>query len=458
MTKGTGTKIIRVDDHVMTLTLPKSKLMVVTDGIPQRDYVITKDTIHIGTASTNDLVLNDDTVSRVHAEILKTKDGYLIRDMKSTNGTFVGNVKVKEVFLAPNSTIRIGKTKIKFTPQDELIDIYPSKKSRFGDILGQSLEMRKIFGILEKIAPTNVTVVIGGETGTGKELVARAIHDNSKRAKMPFVIFDCGAVAENLIESELFGHEKGSFTGATNARQGAFEIADNGTIFLDEIGELSLDLQPKLLRVLETGEIKRVGADRPKRVNVRVVCATHRNLKEMVSQGLFREDLFFRLSVVPVYLPPLRKRKEDISVLIDHFMKMAQAEAQDSHVTGISDEVKKIFEEFHWPGNIRELKNAIERAFSFSDSDTIDVNHLPDYMKDGNVLESSLGSSTVELDASLPFKEAKEKWVENFEKDYLIKILKNNDLNISKAAKEAGIDRKSIQRLLKKYNLNVKDL
>jgi transcriptional regulator with GAF, ATPase, and Fis domain len=166
------------------------------------------------------------------------------------------------------------KPKFGLLPQDELIDIYPSKKPRFGDILGQSLEMRKIFGILEKIAPTNVTVVIGGETGTGKELVARAIHDHSKRAKMPFVVFDCGAVAENLIESELFGHEKGSFTGATNARQGAFEMADGGTIFLDEIGELSLDLQPKLLRVLETGEIKRVGADRPKKVNVRVVCAT----------------------------------------------------------------------------------------------------------------------------------------------------------------------------------------
>jgi transcriptional regulator with GAF, ATPase, and Fis domain len=460
MTKGTGTKIIRVDDHVTTLTLPKSKLMVVTDGIPQRDYVITKDTIRIGTAPENDLVLNDDTVSRGHAEILKTKDGYLIRDLNSTNGTFVGNVKVKEVFLSASSIIKIGKTKIRFTPQDELIDIYPSKKSRFGNILGQSLEMRKIFGILEKIAPTNVTVVIGGETGTGKELIARALHDHSKRAKMPFVIFDCGAVAENLIESELFGHEKGSFTGATNARQGAFEIADGGTIFLDEIGELSLDLQPKLLRVLETGEIKRVGADRSKKVNVRVVCATHRNLKEMISQGLFREDLYFRLSVVPVYLPPLRKRKEDIPVLVEHFLKEAQAGDPESQVVGITDEVKKIFEEFHWPGNIRELKNAIERGFSFSENDQIDVSHLPDYLKDahGGVRESSLGSSTQELDASLPFKEAKEKWVENFEKDYLIKILKNNDLNISKAAKEAGIDRKSIQRLLKKYGLNVKDL
>jgi transcriptional regulator with GAF, ATPase, and Fis domain len=459
MTKGSGTKIIRVDDFVTTLTLPKCKLVTITDGIPQRDYIITKDTIRIGAAATNDLVLNDETVSRAHAEILKTKDGYLIRDLGSTNGTFVGNVKVKEVFLAANSVIRVGKTKIRFTPQDEQIDIYPSKKSRFGDILGQSMEMRKIFGILEKISPTNVTIVIGGETGTGKELVARAIHDNSKREKTPFVIFDCGAVAENLIESELFGHEKGAFTGATNTRQGAFELADNGTIFLDEIGELSLDLQPKLLRVLETGEIKRVGADRSKKVNVRVVCATHRNLKEMITQGTFREDLYFRLSVVPVYLPPLRKRKEDVPILIEHFLKMAQRESPDSHVTGISSEVKALLEDYHWPGNIRELKNAIDRAFSFCDSDVIDVQHLPDYLKDSNSKASISDSQTgEEMDASLPFKEAKEKWVENFERDYLIKILKNNDLNISKAAKEAGIDRKSIQRLLKKYNLNVKDL
>jgi len=189
-----------------------------------------------------------------------------------------------------------------------------------------------------------------------------------------------------------------------------------------------------------------------------VVCATHRNLKEMVTQNQFRDDLYFRLSVVPVYLPPLRKRKEDIPVLIEHFIKMAQAEDPESHIAGVTEDVRKIFEEFHWPGNIRELKNAIERGFSFSESDLIDVAHLPDYLKDSSVRESSLGSSTQELDASLPFKEAKEKWVENFEKDYLIKILKNNDLNISKAAKEAGIDRKSIQRLLKKYNLNVKDL
>jgi transcriptional regulator with GAF, ATPase, and Fis domain len=463
MTNKSDTKIIRVDDHVTTLTLPKSVLIVETDGQPSKEYTLKKNTIRIGMADDNDIIIKDDTVSRHHAEIVKTKESYLIRDLGSTNGTFVGSVQVKEVFISARSTIRIGQSKIKFSAQDEHLDIYPSSKSSFGkNLLGESMEMRKIFGVLEKVSPTNVSVVIGGETGTGKELVARAVHENSKRAKKQFVIFDCGAVAENLIESELFGHEKGAFTGATNSRQGAFELADGGTIFLDEIGELSLDLQPKLLRVLETGEIKRVGADRPKRVDVRVVCATHRNLKEMVQKGLFREDLYFRLSVVHVHLPPLRRRQDDIALLVDHFFKMAQTNVGGSKVSGISDEAMEVLVAHHWPGNIRELKNAIDRAYSFADSDTIEVKDLPEYFQGGGP-SISLGSpsapaASAAIDDSLPFKEAKEQWIENFEKDYLVRILKKNDLNISQAAKEAGIDRKSVQRLLKKYDLNVKDL
>lgn len=461
MSKTSDTKIIRIDDHVMTLTLPKSECVVETMGKPSKTYNLNKDIIRIGAAPSNDIIITDETVSRHHAEIKKTKQGYLIRDLESTNGTFVGNVQVKEVYITAKSTIRVGQSKIHFHAQDEQMDIYPSQNKQFGkNLLGESMEMRKIFGILEKVAPTNVSVIIGGETGTGKELVARAIHENSKQSKNNIVIFDCGAVAENLIESELFGHEKGAFTGATNARQGAFEIADNGTIFLDEIGELSLDLQPKLLRVLETGEIKRVGADRPKKVNVRVVCATHRNLKDMVSKGLFREDLYFRLSVVHVHLPPLRKRKSDIALLVAHFFKQAQKDSGNTKVQGVSVDAMEVLKNHHWPGNIRELKNAIDRAYNFCDGDEIEIMHLPEYLQ-GIPMPSSSdddhpGMSS--MDDDLPFKEAKEKWIENFEKDYLIKLLKKNDLNISQAAKEAGIDRKSVQRLIKKYELNVKDL
>lgn len=455
MTKRPETKVIHASEQPTKLLLPKSKMVLLEATGGSRDFVVDKGTISIGTAERADVRVTDETVSRNHAEIVKMKEGYLIRDLGSTNGTFVGGLKVKEAFLTANSIIKIGKTRIKFTPQDEELEIYPSKKSRFGELFGRSLEMRKIFGILEKISPTNVTMVISGETGTGKELVAKAIHQHSRRVRNPFIVFDCGAVAENLIESELFGHERGSFTGATTTRQGAFELADNGTIFLDEIGELSLDLQPKLLRALETGEVKRVGADRPKKVDVRVVAATNRNLKEEVKKGRFREDLFYRISVVQLHLPPLRKRLDDIPLLIRHFFDAVIKETSGAkNVTGITPDAIRLLQEYQWPGNVRELKNAIDRGFSFCEGEEIDVLNLPDYIQERSIVTQAHPA----MDGALPFKEAKEKWIESFEKDYLVECLRKNNMNISKAAKQAGIDRKSVQRLLKKYGLTTKDL
>ncbi len=451
MGKG-GTKIIRVDEAPTTLFLPKSKLVVIDGPDKGQEKTVDKGVLSIGTHPNNDLQISDETVSRFHAEIRKTKDGYLVIDKGSTNGTFLEGLRIKEAFLQKGSIIRVGKTRIKFTPLDEKVEILPSDKEKFGDLVGKSLAMRKIYGVLEKVAPTNVTVVITGETGTGKEVVARAIHEHSKRKTRPFIVFDCGAVAETLIESELFGHEKGSFTGATSTRQGAFELADGGTIFLDEIGELSMDLQPKLLRALESGEVKRVGADRPKKVNVRVICATNRNLKEEVKNGKFREDLYFRISVVQIYVPPLRKRKEDIPLLVNHFIKQIN-KREGKSIRGISDGALNLLKDYEWPGNVRELKNAIDRAVSLCEGNTIEVKDLPEYIKDG-----SLHLSRVSIAEHLPFKDAKERWIESFEKDYLIDLLRRNDLNISKAAKEAKIDRKSVQRLLKKYGINVKDL
>ncbi len=451
----TETKIIHSGEQPTMLTLPKSKLVVQHPDGTARDFIVDKGTITIGTADGSDLQLNDETVSRNHAEIIKNKEGYLLRDLGSTNGTFVGGLKVKEAFLASGSIVKIGKTRIKFTPQDEQLEIYPSKKTQFGAIVGRSLEMRKVFGILEKVAPTNVTVVVAGETGTGKELVAKAIHQHSRRARGPFIVFDCGAVAENLIESELFGHERGSFTGATTTRQGAFEMADGGTIFLDEIGELSLELQPKLLRALESGEVKRVGADRPRKVDVRVIAATNRKLKEEVGKGRFREDLYFRVSVVQVYLPPLRKRVEDIPSMVKHFIEQARKDPQaTTQVEGVTDDAMRLLCDYQWPGNVRELKNAIDRGISFCDGHMIDVQYLPDYIQERSIVTKAHPA----MDGALPFKEAKEKWVESFERDYLVECLRKNNMNISKAAKQAGIDRKSVQRLLKKYGLNVKDL
>lgn len=454
--KPTDTKIIKSGEVPTTLTLPKCKLVVMEGDDTGLETTIDKGVIHIGTSERADMSLKDDTVSREHAEIQKTKEGYLLKDLGSTNGTFVGGLKVKEAFLATGTLIKVGKTKIKFTPKDEKLEIYPSKKTKFGDIVGKSLEMRRIFGILEKVAPTNISAVVIGETGTGKELIAKAIHSSSQRAKKPFVVFDCSAVAPTLVESELFGHEKGSFTGATTTRQGAFEIANGGTIFLDEIGEMNLDLQPKLLRALEQGEIKRVGADKPRYVDVRVVCATNRDLKEEVKKSRFREDLYFRISVVQVNLPPLRKRMDDLELLVKYFIDLNLKGGQEAKktVTDIDEEAMRLLHDYSWPGNIRELKNAIDRAISFCEGTTITIKDMPEYLRERSVITGS----HPKIDGQLPFKEAKERWVESFERDYLIDLLRKNDLNISKAAKEAGIDRKSVQRLLKKYNLNVKDL
>ena len=450
-----GTKVIKVGEQPTTLILSKCKLVVLDGDNKAKELTVDRGTISIGSHENADLRLVDETVSRQHAEIIKNRDGYLLKDLGSTNGTFVDSLRVKEIYLKSGSIIRAGKTKIKFMPQDEKIEIFPSKKESYAGIIGKSLELRKIYAILEKVAPTNVTTLITGETGTGKEMVAKALHANSKRHSKPFVVFDCSAVQENLIESELFGHERGSFTGATSTRQGAFEMANGGSIFLDELGELSIDMQPKLLRALEQGEVKRVGADSPRKVDVRVIAATNRHLKEEVKKGNFREDLYYRVSVVQLHLPPLRKRMDDMIMLVDHFIEVnSRAGSERNHnIKGIDEEAMQILRDYHWPGNVRELKNCLDRAMSLCEEDIISPDDLPEYIE-----EKSLVSSSPGIRGDLPFKEAKEEWVERFEKSYLVDLLKSNNLNISKAAKQAGIDRKSVQRLLKKYGLNVKDL
>ena len=271
----------------------------------------------------------------------------------------------------------------------------------------------------------------------------------------PFIVFDCSAVAPNLIESELFGHEKGSFTGAHATRLGAFELANSGTIFLDEIGELNLDLQPKLLRALEQRTIKKIGSASQVYVDVRVLAATNKNLEEEVKKGKFREDLYYRLSVVHVHIPPLRDRREDITYLIDHFISQhnKKLDEKEKPMQGIEQDALAILENYDWPGNVRELKNAIDRAITFCQTDVIATTDLPE-----RIMFKLSDIEIPHINENMDFKEARNRWIERFEKDYLIKLMKKNNRNISKAAKDAGIDRKSIQRLLKKYNLNPKEM
>ncbi len=418
-------------------------------------WTMERDVIHIGSNQTADIVLTDPTVSRRHAEIRRGRDGVLLRDLGSMNGTFVGQVRAKEVYLGTDTLFRVGRTELSFTPADEIIDVEPSQADHFENLLGNSVAMREVFGILERVAPTDLTVLISGETGTGKELASKAVHTRSTRREGPFVVFDCGAAPENLIESELFGHNRGAFTGAIGARPGVFEAAHGGTIFLDEIGELPLELQPKLLRVLEQREVRRVGANKTKPIDVRVVAATNRNLREEVDRGRFREDLYYRLAVVEMAMPPLRSRTEDLPMLAQHLLERA---AHNTHVKTIDQPVLDVFADYHWPGNVRELSNVIERALPFSDGATIRLSALPDALRPAGTPPPSgpgaaMSESANSADTTLPFKDAKDQLINAFERQYLVDLLDKFEGNVSKAARAADMDRKSITRLMKKHKI-----
>ena len=385
---------------------------------------------------------------------MRTRDGVVLRDNGSTNGTFVGPVRIKEVFLAPDTRFRVGRTEMVFKSEDEVVEVHPTEEDRFEDLVGASVAMRQVFGVLDRIAPTNLTVLITGETGTGKELASRATHKRSKRRDGPFVVFDCSAVPENLIESELFGHKRGAFTGAVDARAGVFEMAHKGTIFLDEIGELPLELQSKLLRVLEQREVRRIGASHAKPVDVRVVAATNRRLRDEISAGRFREDLYYRLAVVEVELPSLRDRIADLPLLVQHLLSRAD---YNPGVKGTDQHVTQVLQDYHWPGNVRELNNVIERALPFCDGDVITMDALPESLQmaeqRSNPERSIDPVLTTESKEDLPFKDAKDRLIEAFERQYLIDLLDRNGGNVSKAARAAHMDRKSITRLMKKHGI-----
>src|SRR5688500_6199790 len=315
-----GTRIQR-DDGPPTVNLRRCKLVVLSGPERGSEHVISSDIIRVGKAPESDLVLTDDTVSRVHFEIVRDAKGYLLRDLKSTNGTFLDGAEIKEAYIRAGSIIMAGAAELKFTPLEERIELLPSDKATLGPMSRRSPQLREHFGLIGRIAPTDATVRIEGETGTGKDMIARTLHQLSRRAQGPFIVVDCGAVAGTLIESELFGHEKGAFTGATATRQGAFELASGGTVFLDELGELSLDLQPKLLRVIEQRELRRVGGSKTIKVDLRILAATRKDLRNEVEKGKFREDLYFRLNVVPIVAPALRERREDIPLLVEQFLR-----------------------------------------------------------------------------------------------------------------------------------------
>ena len=314
-------------------------------------------------------------------------------------------------------------------------------KYRVENIIGLSDRMQEVFEAIHHVAPSKANVLLRGESGTGKELVAKAIHFMSQRAKGPFIKFNCASIPEGLLESELFGHEKGAFTGAMTARKGRFELAEGGTIFLDEIGDLPLTLQPKILRVLQEREFERVGGERTVKVDVRLITATSRNLEVLVSEGKFREDIYYRLNVVPLFLPSLRERKEDIPLLVEYFMKKYNQENQKSVTVG--QEVLDLFTKYDWPGNVRELENTIERMVVMARGKVVTANELPLHIRDYSVRTHYAGT----------FKEALPSAVEDIEKTSILDALEKTGGVQAKAARVLGITSRQIGYKMKKYNL-----
>ncbi len=443
------TKAIQMEDLSDVYTFNKYRLKVIEGTNKGLEIIADRRVITIGSAYDGDLVLDDPTVSRRHCQIVFDGGGYLLVDLDSKNGTYLESFRIKSAFLRPGARIGLGSTTLSFELIESQLTVYLSKGDRFGDLYGRSIEMKEVFGILQRVSVTDATVLITGESGTGKELAARAIHDHSKRANGPFVVFDCSAVPRELIESELFGHVKGAFTGAVQSRPGAFMSAQGGTLFLDELGELPLDLQPKLLRVLETKEVKPLGSNETKRIDIRIVAATNRPLEQMVAEGTFRQDLYYRLAVIHVPLPPLRHHKEDIAFLVELFLKQQNHGGTDLVV---SHETMEKLKAYDWPGNVRELKNYVERATILSTGRQIDADFLPTAPKRNQKEESNaFPESIVNLD--IPFKLAKEQLIDRFEREYLTAALERDDWNITQASQKIGIHRKSLEYLMKKHNL-----
>jgi two-component system response regulator GlrR len=319
---------------------------------------------------------------------------------------------------------------------------------RFGRMLGQSAAMQTVFEVLGKAASSDATILLEGETGTGKEVSAEAIHLGSARKEKPFLVVDCGAMPPNLLESELFGHERGAFTGAVSSRQGVFEAASGGTVFLDEIGELSIDLQPKLLRVLERREVRRVGTNNHVPVNVRLVAATNRSLRDQVAAGKFRSDLYYRLAVVEVKLPPLRERLSDLPLLVDHVVRGLGAVDAAAAARVRSPEFLDALGRHTWPGNIRELRNYLERCVALRD-------FSPPRSATGSMSAVSGPESAVNV--GQPLREAREAWVSAFERRYLEELLRQHENRVSAAARAAGVDRIYFYRLLWKHGLRTRE-
>ncbi len=360
---------------------------------------------------------------------------------------------IAKPFTVDELLIRLEKTleNVRLLHENIYLREQLNERYKFNNILGKSDVMQDIFRLIEKVAPTDSTILIRGESGTGKELIARAIHHHSLRKNEKFIAVDCGALPETLFESELFGHVKGSFTGAVVTKRGLLEVANNGTFFLDEIGDLSIGIQSKLLRVLQEKEFRQVGGIKNIKVDVRVIAATNRNLEKMIESGNFREDLFYRVNIVPIYLPSLRERKDDIPLLVNHFLE-SYNKKRKKNIKGVSSDAMNILMNFEWPGNVRELEHTIERLVIMSEGDIIEAEKLPIQLTGKRVCFNITTPKTNE-ELKRMRKQMREKAVENIERAFIIEALKRNQWNVSKTAREVGLKRQNLQAMMRKYNV-----
>ncbi len=373
--------------------------------------------------------------ARLHAEISVQRSGVTVRDAGSTNGTFVNGVRIEAAHLVAGASLRVGSTTIVAEITDEPLFVELSSRTSFESMIGASVEMRRLYALIEKVAPTDTTVLIEGETGTGKELVARAIHDTSARRDGPFVAIDCGAIPENLMESELFGHTRGSFTGAIADHRGLFVSADKGTLFLDEIGDMPLALQVKLLRVIETREVRPIGASRSIPIDVRILSATHRDLAKEKETGGFREDLYYRLNVVTLRLPSLAERPEDIALLARHFLS-AMAPRYGREKASFAPEALELLGKARWPGNVRQLYNVVEQSVALCPTEVIPAVFVEQAIQ-------------VEMHEMTSFEDARKR----FERDYLTRLMKLTHGSVTQAARLARRNRTEFYKLLQRHGI-----
>jgi DNA-binding NtrC family response regulator len=407
-------------------------------------FTIDVDALVVGRDPGAHIVVADQEVSAFHCELRATSEGIRVKDLGSTNGTFLGPVRVHEAVVATPAELTVGRSRISLEPQAKR-RVEVGFSDRFGPLVGNSPRMRRVFGILEKVASTPLSVLILGETGTGKELVAKAIHDASERKGGPFVVVDCGSIPPTLAESILFGHEKGAFTGATERRKGALAEADGGSLFLDELGELPPELQPKLLRALSEKQVKRVGGNAFEPIEVRVLAATRRDLGAEMNAGRFRSDLFFRIAQVRVELPSLRERLSDLPLLVED---VCQRVGRPQHVQTVLSWIEQRMGSHDWPGNVRELVNVASVAATLADE--------PGAIDD--VLTLARDEAAVEMPRSngdgAGFSDAKRTAISAFERDYFTGLAKRCKGNVSEMARQSGMERHHVRAYLRKYGID----